>query len=188
MITYLDKQIAPDNDVVFLQAGRHWFGLFTIWTLTILALGLAVGLFVWLSATTDGSFLPSQDGLFWGLILLAIILALLTLLVISALYRSNKFIVTNEEVQQIIQTGLFHRRHSRLGLANVEDVTFVQKGVFATMLNYGELSVETAGEQANFKFRYCPEPAKCSKAIMDARERFFKEQDKPVTKPSTKDN
>ena len=33
----------------------------------------------------------------------------------------------------------------RNSMANVEDVTAIQKGMLATMFNYGTLKVETAG-------------------------------------------
>ena len=177
MIIHLDKDISPDDEVIFLKARKHWFGLFVICSLAILALLGAMGLFIWLTQSGDTPVLDQgQSGLVWLLSLVAFVLVVCILAVISWLYRSSLLSVTNEEVHQVIQGGLFHRRHSRLGLANVEDVTFVRKGIFATILNFGELNIETAGEQANFKFSYCPKPNVCAKAVMDARDRYFEEQ------------
>ena len=183
MIIHLAKNISPDDSLVFLRARKHWFGLFAICGLAILAFIVVAGLFIWLGQTDNSTsgLNEQQSGFIWLLTIIGFILVVVILALISWLYRSSTLTVTNEEVQQVIQSGLFHRRHSRLALANVEDVTFLQKGIFATIFNFGELNVETAGEQANFKFSYCPKPSRCAKAIMDARERYLEEQPQPST-------
>jgi hypothetical protein len=40
------------------------------------------------------------------------------------------------------------------------------------LFNYGTLRVETAGEQSNFNFIYCPRPNAVAKLILEARERY----------------
>ena len=58
-------------------------------------------------------------------------------------------------------------------MENVEDVTSEQGGIFPTIFNYGVLKVETAGEQNNFIFKYCPNPNAYAKALQDARAAYF---------------
>jgi len=41
------------------------------------------------------------------------------------------------------------------------------------MMNYGTLKIETAGEQTNFSFTFCPNPNHCAKVILDAREKML---------------
>ena len=177
MITHLDTDIVPEEGRVFLKARRHWFGIFTVCGLSLLALSLAVGLFIWLQQADSSSVGSSSDQVIaWELIIIAILVTLPLLGIITMLYISNQLVVTSEEVQQTIQEGLFHHRRSRLALANIEDVTFVKQGIFAQLFNYGDLSIETAGEQANFKFRHCPKPETCVQVIMEARERHFEDQ------------
>jgi hypothetical protein len=65
------------------------------------------------------------------------------------------------------------RKVSQLSLANVEDVTSEQRGIFSNMFNYGVLNIETAGEQANFNFGYCPNPHRIAKIILDAKDDFL---------------
>jgi hypothetical protein len=67
---------------------------------------------------------------------------------------------------------------------NVEDVTTVQNGFFPTFFNYGTLKVETAGEQVNFVFTFCPNPGYFANIILNCREKVLGQmaQDEPVSK------
>ena len=58
-------------------------------------------------------------------------------------------------------------------MANIEDVTASQTGILPTIFNYGTLHIETAGEQNNFIFLYCPNPNAYAKALLDARLNFI---------------
>lgn len=85
-------------------------------------------------------------------------------------YKSNVVLVTNEKLAQVLYKNLFHRRISKLSIGDVQDVTVIQKGVFAHLFNYGTLIVETAGEQQNYTFAFAPNPYESSKAIVMAHE------------------
>jgi uncharacterized membrane protein YdbT with pleckstrin-like domain len=88
-------------------------------------------------------------------------------------------LVTDMNLVQILQKGLFVRKVSRLSMSNVEDVTAEQKGILPTIFNYGTLTVQTAGEMENFVFPYCPNPNKYADRILDARQAFVdKENEK----------
>jgi hypothetical protein len=50
----------------------------------------------------------------------------------------------------------------------------------STILGYGNLSIETAGEQSNFNFTYCPRPGYYAKVILNAREKILGQQDSNV--------
>jgi uncharacterized membrane protein YdbT with pleckstrin-like domain len=77
----------------------------------------------------------------------------------------------------MLQYGLFSRKVSQLNMVNVEDVTAVQNGIFQTMFGFGSLNIETAGEQVNFHFTYCPRPGYYAKVILDAREQILGQND-----------
>lgn len=107
----------------------------------------------------------------------SVIVAVMIVLLASLVYRQNRLIVTDRNITQVLQNGLFSRKVSQLNMVNVEDVTSEQKGIFATMLGYGSLVIETAGEQANFKFTYCPKPGYHAKIILNARETILGQND-----------
>lgn len=73
-------------------------------------------------------------------------------------YYLDVWIVTNNRIINIEQEGLFHRRISEQKLFRVQDVTSTQKGFFATFLDYGDVSIQTAAEQQRFLFEQIPHP------------------------------
>jgi uncharacterized membrane protein YdbT with pleckstrin-like domain len=73
---------------------------------------------------------------------------------------------------QIIQRSLFNKKVSRLSMSNVEDVNAEQKGIIASMLGYGTLTVQTAGEEDNFVFSFCPNPNFYAEKILEARQAY----------------
>lgn len=113
-----------------------------------------------------------------------VLTALIVLIVIVAylIYRQNRIILTSQNLCQITQYGLFGRTLAKLNLNDVQDVTGRRVGVFATIFNYGDLVVETAGEQENFVFTQAPDPTGLA-AIINQTYREFCEATKPGVKP-----
>ena len=104
---------------------------------------------------------------------IAVILAFLIILVATYIFRQNRLTITDRNITQVLQNGLFNRKVSQLNIHNVEDVTAVQNGVLQTIFNYGSLNIETAGEQVNFHYTYCPNPGFYAKIILDEREKIL---------------
>ncbi|MEO5627372.1 MAG: PH domain-containing protein [Candidatus Saccharimonadales bacterium] len=101
------------------------------------------------------------------------VLLWLVLLIYTYIYRQSKLIITDKNLTQVLQQGLFNRKVSELSMSNVEDVTANQRGVFASIFGYGNLNVETAGEQNNFNFKFCPKPNFYGRIILDARQAYI---------------
>lgn len=101
-----------------------------------------------------------------------IVLAVIFLLISTYLYRQNKLILTDKNITQVLRFGLFSQKVSQLSMSNVEDVTAEQHGIFATMFNYGTVKIETAGEQINFVYTYCPNPRAVARQVLEAREAY----------------
>jgi hypothetical protein len=93
-------------------------------------------------------------------------------LVATTVYWGNSWVVTSDSVTQVSQISLFTRQSAQLSLANLEDVTAEQNGIFAHIFNYGTLKAETAGERSKFMFLYCPNPNLYAQQILHAREVF----------------
>lgn len=155
---------------------RHPFGLFLIYLQTIVALGLS---FILIFAFLD-NFLSvfgldnaAARAMAYFMALVVLTLGLLFLVLATRIYEGNQLIITNINVTQVLQVGLFNRKISELSMENVEDVTAQQHGIFQTLFNYGTLKIETAGEQNNFIFPYCPNPNAYAKALLDARQHYL---------------
>jgi len=85
-------------------------------------------------------------------------------------YYLDVWIVTTRRILSIEQTGLFSRVVSELRLYRVQDVTATVNGLFHTLLNYGELEIQTAGEKTHFVFEEIPHPMNISKSILELAE------------------
>jgi hypothetical protein len=82
-------------------------------------------------------------------------------------YYLDAWIVTNHRIVNIEQRGLFSRTISELDLAKVQDVTSEVKGIIPSVLNFGSVFVQTAGEVERFVFEEVPFPHEIRKRILD---------------------
>lgn len=152
---------------------RHPFGIIVVYIITLIAIIAALAMvFILVPSVVDRDAKGTKAAIN-GLALFSIGLIALILFLQTYIYRQNRLLVTNKNVVQILQRGLFHRKTSQLSMASVEDVNAEQKGFFPMILNFGTLTVQTAGEQENFIFPYCPNPNFYAQEILRAREQFL---------------
>lgn len=169
-------QSINETETKLLDTKRHPFGLILLYIQTIVGLGFAIGLMFVLLPSVITQADDKKDEVIAVLSVIAFVgtvLGALFLLLASYIYRANRLIATNLSVTQVTQIGLFNRKVSEITMANVEDVTSHKQGIFPTIFNFGTVKVETAGEQNNFIFTYCPNPDNVAKAVLDAREQFM---------------
>ena len=86
-------------------------------------------------------------------------------------YHLDLWVVTDQRIINIEQEGLFNRVISSQSIERVQDVTSEVRGKTATFLNYGDVHVQTAGEEKRFEFEEVPNPAKIAKIIHDIHDR-----------------
>lgn len=177
----LFKLIEFDNEEKLVyEIRKHPFGLFIIYFIGLfVAMAVMFALFgAAMVADKDPLEIGAQgDALQTVLVVVGTILVLLTLLMTfigAYIYQSNVVLVTSEKITQVAYRTIFDRKISQLSIGDTQDVTVKQKGVFAHLLNFGTLVVETAGEQQNYTFTYVPDPYEASKAIVQAHEENLK--------------
>lgn len=90
-------------------------------------------------------------------------------------YYFDVWIITDERIVNIEQKGLFLRVASDLQFSKIQDVTTDVVGLIPTVLNYGDVYVQTAGEKERFKFRQVPDPYALKSLIMQQ----YKKSDSP---------
>ncbi|MEY2702541.1 MAG: hypothetical protein RLY43_1174, partial [Bacteroidota bacterium] len=66
-------------------------------------------------------------------------------------YYLDVWIITNKNLIDVEQIGVFHREISTTRLARIQDINSEVKGLFQTFLNFGNLSIQTAGSDMVFK-------------------------------------
>lgn len=176
-LTRLDMASVDNDEILLGTIYKHPFGIIVVYIQAVLGLIMSMGLAFFLLPTvvSDESVAFNMATTFG---VLAVIFAFTIIIVATILYRQSHLIITDKNITQVIQGGLFQRKISQLTMANVEDVTSEQNGIFPSIFDFGVLKIETAGEQANFHFTYCPKPSYYAKIILEARENYLS-QDYP---------
>ncbi len=176
-ISKVDMECVDDDEVLLGTVYKHPFGIIIVYIQAALGLILSLGLAFFLLPSvlndTNGAFAIATT-----FAMLAVIFTIVIIIIATIIYRQSHIIITDKNITQVLQGGLFQRKVSQLTMANVEDVTSEQTGIFASIFDFGVLKVETAGEQANFHFNFCPKPSYYAKIILEAREKYI-QQDFP---------
>ncbi|MBU2566171.1 PH domain-containing protein [Patescibacteria group bacterium] len=155
---------------------RHWITLFSLFAILIVIIILPIASYLFLSFT-DSSVLQNNT----SLVLLILGGSAFFLFVILFLYQHfldhwlDIWIVTNSRILNIEQKGLFARTISELRLYRVQDVTSEVNGFMRSLLNFGMVYIQTAGEKERFTFEDVHNPNKVSKLILTLAEQDRKE-------------
>lgn len=168
-ILNLDK-----SERIVLEIKRHPIGLWGFYIFGAISTFIILGILFFVTSQND-SFnveIPQSVYAVSFSLLIAIFVAFTWIGIF--VYKENELIVTNENIIQILQFGLFNKQVSQLNLAKIQDVSVDQVGIIQTYFNYGTLEIETAGEAANFKFKYTPNPNTAAKIIIEAHEDFIR--------------
>lgn len=153
------------------EVRRHPVTLVPAFLLFVLLLALPVGVY-WLVANVFPTWLQGDISfpllvLFASLYYLAIGVFVYTYFISFYL---DLLVVTNDRLLDINQQGLFARTISELDLFKVQDVTSDVHGVFASLFNYGTVSIQTAGAVDRFIAENVPHPDALRQEILDLAE------------------
>lgn len=99
----------------------------------------------------------------------------------------NHQIVTNQNLVDVEQPGLFSRKISELSLEDIQDVSATQHGILQSVFHYGDVVVQTAGEKPNFTFEKIKNPYDIARRIMEIREKYGAEEVN-IAKPPSEDD
>ncbi len=81
-------------------------------------------------------------------------------------YFLNLWVLTNERLVEIEQKGYFRREVSSLLLTRVQDVTTKISGVLPSLLDIGDISVQSAGAVNEFNMRGIARPQQMRDLIL----------------------
>lgn len=163
-------ELQKDDEEIIYVIRKHWFVLFKSF------LGV---MFIYLSGLTVIFILPLVDenvahGFSYNIYVLAISLIFIFpsayLFQVLVLYYLNVILVTNEHIVEILQERLFARIISELEFGKVQDVSSSEEGFFQSLLNFGTIEIQTAGENRNFIFHNVPNPSDYTQKIMQLEE------------------
>jgi hypothetical protein len=159
----------PDERIV-AEFRKHWANIVPVFMSTGLLLVVVVALDYVAGRYPDQITKIMPINVFLLIAMGLAVMAGLILILAYVLYRQNRIVLTTLRLEELTQGGLFNRTISRLGLPEIEDVTSRKLGLFPTIFNYGDVLVQTAGEQERFVFRQIGSPDSVARQILEARE------------------
>jgi uncharacterized membrane protein YdbT with pleckstrin-like domain len=167
------------NEEIVCEIRKHPFGLLLIYlsgglisiVLFLVMVALPIGVSDSALNLTVNTGAIRSIFIITGLVL--VLLSVFMTAIAAFLYQNNVVLVTNEKVAQQEYKSIFNKKISQLTIGDVQDVTVIQRGLFARIFGYGTLIIETAGEQNNYLFTYSVDPYECSKMIVSTHEAFI---------------
>jgi len=79
----------------------------------------------------------------------------------------NVFMVTSERIVDIDYSDIVVHNIAVTSLSHVQDVNYTQSGFIPTFFNFGDLFVQTAGNERNFEALSIPKPREATHIIGD---------------------
>jgi membrane protein YdbS with pleckstrin-like domain len=176
------------DETVIRKVHRHWIVL-TPALLAAIAIVLITIMLTYMFSRYR-STIPSSITTMGLVVLVVILLALAGVIVIAGLwvYKRNFLVLTNQHLVRVEQKGLFNHSVSQLALDRVQDVSGSTSGFLATILGFGNITVETAGAEDNFIFTAVSDPASMTAACLKAHEEFAPDipaKPTPISAPET---
>ncbi len=152
-----------EDEVVIIFLHRHWYTLFSKMLFVFVGALIPVALVVVFGSLILQYQMMSVFVLLWSLWIM--ILWFLTFYILT-MYTLETWVVTNIRIINSTQCGFFDRRISELSLDNIQDVSVNMEGMVPTMMNYGQVEIQTAATERRFNFINVPNPQTVKDEIM----------------------
>jgi membrane protein YdbS with pleckstrin-like domain len=163
-------QLTPDESVL-LVVRKHWLVIARYFATVVLLFLLpffAAALLPLLISIIPPFFNPEDVvPLFSFLLMLYLMGVLLFLMLAWTDYYLDTWIITSKRIIDIEQKGLFRRQISEIPLSRVQDVTLTVEGFFETLLKFGAVHIQTAGER-NFSIQQVPHLERIKDTVLSA--------------------
>ncbi len=175
------KVVETDFDVdefLIFRVRKHWFVL-TIEVLSVLGVALLpLILYETLIVTLDK--FAYDIALPIGIIFMAcysawLIIMWMMLFNIWTNYYLDTWMLTTKRLIATDHVRLFHRTVATFRLERMQDVIVTTNGIIPTLLKFGNLQIQTAGEEGNFEIRGIGNPEKLKSEILEAAGKASKE-------------
>lgn len=184
-------QLVPGEKLLTAER-RHWLpialesvGLFLA---AILPFFLIIGMEIFLPAEYIAT-VAEYRALIWFLYATWMLAIWMGFGIYFTNYYLDVLFVTNRRIIDVEQFGLFSRDIAELHLDNIEDIRVETKGLIPSLFKYGDLHLQTAGDNREFHMKNVCEPYKVQETISKARmalENFPEESPQSVPAPVRK--
>jgi uncharacterized membrane protein YdbT with pleckstrin-like domain len=155
-----------ENEKILLVVKKHWF-VVLLETFLLVGFILLPFLFYFFTERVSPGFITGNV-VYLNLAVGAasILIGWIIFFIVWTDYYLDSWLITNKRVIDIEQKGLFNRDIATLKLDKIQDVTFAMEGIIATVIGFGEIRVQTAGTQTEFKMSHVPNPRQVAELIL----------------------
>lgn len=167
MFTFIGQR---EGETVIMAIRKHPIVYFKVMLVFVLTIILPLFLFLWLwFRQYPVPLYPERSALVGIFASLYFLYGLLFSCIAWINEEFDLFILTNDRLMDITQISLTSRSVSSTPLEHIQDAVSSVDGILPTLLNYGNVEVETAAGLATKIFiDRVPRPGEVAKAIMDA--------------------
>jgi uncharacterized membrane protein YdbT with pleckstrin-like domain len=160
---FFTKQVFGENQKIWR---KHWWVLFKEMISPLLV--FIILLILWTAASMLFGFS------LWFDLLLGISLTADSVWFIWRLidWRNDLYVVTDDRVIDIEKVPFIREHRREASLDRIQDVRYLQEGIIATSLDFGNVRLETAGGIGEFTFDSVPHPRAVQIEIFNRIERF----------------
>lgn len=161
------------NEKVLRVVHRHWFDILMQYVPVLVVVFFMVASVVAVPILFP-AFWKGNQVLFWFFETFAGMVMWVFSALIFVDYWLDVWIITDRRVVNVEQKGLFMREVSELRHQKIQDVTTEVEGFFPTLLDFGNVFVQTAAEKAEFFFRNVPDPYGIKALLVDLQKHAHK--------------
>ena len=152
----------PKEEVVLLTR-LHWLAYLPDLLLVLLFLLLPILLSI-ISSVFNSSISPA---LYTGLFVLGVLIALNVLVTAILKWFYSVIVITDRRFVVVSLKSGFYHSYSEAQLKNIEDVTHTMAGFWGNIFDIGNLDVDTAGHEIDFRLKMVPKPRELQDIIND---------------------
>lgn len=164
------------NEKIIHVVHRHWFNIIIQLIPAFVMLVIMISGFILYPSMFSGFATDSMRIVFFFANSLFLLLMWIYCFVIWFDYYLDIWIMTTERIVNVEQKGLFSRQVSELKYRMIQDVSTDVHGFFPTLLNFGDVTVQTAAELSRFKFQSVGNPYHLKSEIVAQQKKRMAEQ------------
>lgn len=168
----IEKIQFENDEQILAQVRKHWF------VLAVQILGLvgasimpfALYLFIMNADIPGIERYSASSGIIFTLYSAWLLIVWMSLFSVWNNYYLDVWTITNKRLIAIDQRGFFSRSTASFRFERLQDMEVSVNGIIATLLDFGSLEIQTAGEEGNFKAYGLPNPGDLKALILSAAE------------------
>lgn len=93
-------------------------------------------------------------------------------------HELDMYVITNNRIIGIEQVSFLNRVVSECNLGQVQEVNSSTKWLFSNILNYGTVTIQTAGRSSHFAMEFCPDVLTSQRHIINVVDHYRDEESK----------